>query len=571
MKQMIFETRQKSEELLQQALAIWRQSDQVDYLEDIEKDPVFSLLMMALAYQSNELDSEVERLKTEVVEEFSRMLIPFEMGHAMPATVLVQTALKDDLAEYPLNENCVFQLSGEHPFIPLLETRVLNAEVRPVVRLDGRRWKVTLSFRQPVKDLSHFAFVIRGVNYRDLSVTLKGQRVPLIKPWQYSELPFTHCFAAENITYNMGMSYLPSSLPMDLFVRQNVRLFCIEPGFQLPTEMDSLDLVFEFSGISDGFAFDKAALSLNPVLLVNARLNETTLTSDTPVARLVGSQEAGDSKNLTGRSFLHLIRPAENQLFGQTELQVRGVAGDRFNMGSLMRLVNCIITKFHSDFYAFQQFKGTDAEDVIARLEAALARLKDQSAEESFRNVSGVYLIPRRLQQVKKNDFSLGVTYLTTAGAAINPFLVQSSTFTAPSGFNSAETQMIAVPVPGMDEIRDDAALGAMMRYYVLTSDRIVTMADIRAFCYKQLLVQFGIGNDIIRQVSVHRRRQRDSSYCGYEILAEITLSATSFVKRSLQDKLPQTELLLQKMIEVRSANIYPVTVSIILVEEEQK
>jgi len=62
MKQTIFETRQRANDLLKEAIAIWRQSDQSNRLEGIEDDPVFSLLMMALAYQANEADSEIEHL-----------------------------------------------------------------------------------------------------------------------------------------------------------------------------------------------------------------------------------------------------------------------------------------------------------------------------------------------------------------------------------------------------------------------------------------------------------------------------------------------------------------------------
>lgn len=54
MRQSLFENRQKAEELIQEAIRIWRESDHPDQLEGIEHDPVFSLLMTALASQSNE-------------------------------------------------------------------------------------------------------------------------------------------------------------------------------------------------------------------------------------------------------------------------------------------------------------------------------------------------------------------------------------------------------------------------------------------------------------------------------------------------------------------------------------
>ena len=88
MKQTIFETRQRASEILKETIAIWRQSDQSDYLEGIEDDPIFSLLMMALAYRANESEGEIERLKSEVLDEFARLLAPYEVGHAIPAILI---------------------------------------------------------------------------------------------------------------------------------------------------------------------------------------------------------------------------------------------------------------------------------------------------------------------------------------------------------------------------------------------------------------------------------------------------------------------------------------------------
>jgi hypothetical protein len=439
--------------------------------------------------------------------------------------------------------------------------------------MDGRRWKVSLHFPQSVKDLSGFAFAIKDRNFQDVSLTIKGQPLPLIRPWQYSELPLSACFVPDSITYNLGQMCNLSMLPLDLFARQNVRYYCIaahSPQKFIPVETEKLDLIFEFSGIPDNWVFDRNSLALNPVFLVNAQIHEVTLSSDNPIVRLSGGQANQDEKDLTSREFLHLLRPSENQLYGNTELEVRGVAGDRFNQGSLMRLLNCIITKYHSDFYAFFQLKGVTADNAIYQLESALSQLKEETAQHALQNVSGVYLMPRGALKMQKKDFSLNVRYLTTAGASINGMLGLSTSFLPPSGLNTARTRVIALPVPGADEIRDDAALETLSRYYMLTSDRIVTMADLKAFCRKELQLRYGIAGPMIRRFTVNRRLQRETTGCGYEIVAEITLAGNSFIKRSFAEKLPSAEILLQKMVEVRSTNIYPVTVSITIEEEQQ-
>ena len=58
MKQTIFETKQRAEELLREAFNIWRQSDDNDKLEGLESDPVLKLMITAMAYQANESASD---------------------------------------------------------------------------------------------------------------------------------------------------------------------------------------------------------------------------------------------------------------------------------------------------------------------------------------------------------------------------------------------------------------------------------------------------------------------------------------------------------------------------------
>ncbi|MBR6002036.1 MAG: hypothetical protein IK045_04155 [Bacteroidales bacterium] len=568
MKQILFETRQKAEELLKEAQAVWHQSDRSDDLENLGDDPVFSMLLTALAYQSNEFDSEIERLKSEVLEDFARLLVPYTAAHAVPATAVVETSLQDGVDELPVGEDTTFMLAGQHPFMPLMETRALGVEIRSISRLDGRRWKVSLHFKNQVSDLSHFSFAVKGLNFKDLSVSIKGQLLPLVKPWHYANLPLVPCFSPESLTYNAGQICSVSVLPMDLFARQNVRMFFVDrhnPGSFFPPETENLDLVFEFSGIFDDFHFDADNLALNTVMLVNAKKNEVTISSENPVARLVGGQNDETVTDLSSREFLHLVRPADAQIFGDMALEVRGVAGDRFNQGSLVRLLNCIVTKYRSDFYAFQQLRGVSTDTAIFQLESALAELKKDSNRDVLRNVSGVYLMPRgSVKQLK--EFSLEVNYLTTAGASVNSLLSTPCSFSAPSGFSS-DIRLVGQPMLGSDEIKDEAALGELMRYYLLTGDRVVTMADMKAFCAMELKVRYGIEDKLIRRMSVHKRLEREEGGCGYEIVVDICLVANSFIKRSFTEKLPMAELLLRKMLEVRNAGIYPIKVNITIEE----
>ena len=587
MKQTIFETKQRAEELLREAINIWRQSDDNERLEGLESDPVMKLLITALAYQANESASDLEALKTEVLEEFAQLLTPYETGHATPATAVVETALQDSVTELEMTDQSVFTLNGTNfSFMPLLRTRLLNAKVNSIIRMDGRRFKVTIRFNSPVKDLSGFAFAVDSLDFQDLTVRQGGRKseelrvkseelqggrmLPLIRPWDYSELPLQNCFGLDTILYNRSQTYEASATCLDLFARQNVRLFVIkseelrvkseELRGRLTAETDGVDLIFEFTGISDRFVFDKQHFSLNPIVLVNAQMHQTTLSGGTPIVRVAGYDKDEDHVNL---QFLHAVRPSEEQLYGNSLVEVRRVAADRFNQGRLVRLLNSLIARYHSDFYAFQGLQGFSGDKTMQALQETLMRLMEITKKDQLRQVPGVYLLLRNRRLIESGKGSLDVSYLTTAGAGVNGSLHADSTFTVPGGLSGAQTRQIANPVMGRDETTEEAALASLSRYYIATNDRIVTPADIKLFCYNELLTRYGIVRDMVKSLTVNRRQQMDRHGCGYEIVVEIVLADNPFVRRSFAEKASRVEILMQKMIEVRSTNIYPVVVTL--------
>ncbi len=564
MKQTIFETRQRADELMREAINIWRQSDMNDFLEGLETDPVLSLMLTALAYQMNEAVGDMEMLKTEVLEEYAYLLTPYEVGHAVPATAVIETALQDTIPEMELTPQSEFTLTGTpYTFIPVLRSRVMNAKVRSIVRMDGRRWKVSLLFKSPVSEISGLTFAVRNVNFQDVKVTIKGQLVPLVKPWDFADLPLSQCFGLDTILYNRSQTYQAQASCLDLFARQNIRLFYVKPhaaGKLLPAETETVDLVFEFTGISDRFQFDKESFSLNTVLLANAKMHSVTLSAASPLARVAGYDNRDDQSS---QQFLHAIRPSEEQIYGNSLVEVRRVAADRFNQGQLVRLLHVLIAKYHSDYYAFQDMKGISGDKTMQALQEILLRLLDAAQKDKLRQLPGVYILLRDASAIRTGNGSVDVSYMTTAGANVNAALNSSSTFTVPTGFNSTDTRQIATPVPGSDEVSEEGALASLSRYYVATCDRIVTPADIKVFCYNELLTRYGIVRDMVSDISVSHRQQIDNRECGYEIVVEILLADNSFVKRSFAEKIPQVEILLQKMIEVRSTNIYPIHVSI--------
>ncbi|WP_274956891.1 hypothetical protein [Millionella massiliensis] len=565
MRQTIFTTRQRAEEILKEAVAIWEHSVNGEHLEGVEQDPVFSLLMTALAYQANEIDNEIEQLRTDVLDEFARMLIPYERTHALPATALVEVAPDEQVPELVLDQHTRFTLSdSSYTFIPMLRTRVLNAAVASVVRLDNRRWKVTLQCKEPVANLSGVTFRIGNNHFQDLKLFVNGHPLPLIKPWDYADLPLSGCFSLENRIYNSSSLFQPSHIWFDLFARQNVRLFAVDSyktpqGQSYPSE--KVELVFEFVGIDDNFLFDKEQLSLNCTLLVNAVVRTATLSSQSPLARLTG--ESGD---LEKWQFLHLVRPPDMQLFRDEPLELRHVAADRFEADRLVKLATTLISRFSSDYYAFQGIESLREGSFMEQFYALLKRMSEGIAKTAPQKGPGLYLMLRNVHGFHPKEVSLNVDYLMTNGSAVNALLSGKSQFVASSVSHVRSARLLADPMPGFDELQSLDAQNTLARYYLITNDRIVTPADIKVLCYNELAGRFGIMNDMVERIKVRQVQHAERNHCGFETQVFITLKDNPFIKRSFQDKIPMTELTLQKMIEVRSTNVFPVQVTIEIV-----
>ena len=556
MRQNIFNTRQRAEEIIKEAVAIWQRGFNSEQLEGIEQDPVFSLFMTALAYQANEIDNEIEQLQEEILDELTRLLIPYEKTHPLPATALVEVQLDDRIPELTLDQRCGFILPDtDYTFIPILKTRAINAEIQSVVRIDNRRWKVSLKLKGAIKQLSGMTFLVGNPHFHDLKLYANGAMLPLVKPWDYSDLPLNECFSIDNMVYNKSLTYQASNTWFDLFAQQNARLFYIDSHKGSDRPFDRLELTFEFIGIDEQFTFDKEQLSLNATILANVAQRSVTLSAAAPIARL--------SSEGNKQQFLHLIAPDDNQLYPEVPVEIRRVATDRFNAERLARLASTLVSRFASDYYAFQKIEALREGRVMEQFYNLLKKISEGLSRSSSEWASSLYLLLRNDRGFHPKEMSLRVNYLTTDGSAVNAGLNAKSTF-APLANNYIQSvRLLASPMPGYDEIRNKNAQENLARYYMITNDRIVTPADIKILCYNELERRFGITSEMVASIKVRQAQKAERHHYGFETQVYISLTDNAYIKRDFVDKIPMTELILQKMIEVRSTNVFPVIVNI--------
>lgn len=573
MKHNIFETRQRAQELMLQALNIWRASDQSFNLEGLDKDPVFSVIMSALAYQSNVLDTEVEDLKTEILEEFEKSLSVDALGCAVPTTVVVKTnALGSRPVE--IDASTTFSAFHEANLMPVLRSRVFNVRNLSVDQLDGRRWRVSFDLPEAVESLHGMTFAIPQLPYHELRVTVmdgdEEKSLDIILPWEPVNMPFTEPFSLDTLLYNRkhavncsgtygNLSPFYRNVAMDLFAKQDVSLYVIDgiEGGKAMNAKKHWELYFEFDGVGEQFYFNKAQIAFNVILLANVNIRTATITKDIPMARLINDTTDGD--------FLYLLHPDSDQMFSSLPIMVRKVNVDRFSSRRLAKLLTYLIGRYNTDYYAFHNMNATEADTSIKHIADSLYSLMEMLKKEQI-STEGVYaMIPADKRNAIDNSASLTVRYLTTPGAGANGVFLQDTAISVPESLDASMTKQIVPPQQGLDAIRDSQVEMSLRRYLMTSNDRLVTPADLKMFCYNELLIRYSIVADMIRSITVKHERFDQGSYHTYCIMVSITLSPNNFVKRAFEGKTEIVENYLQKMMQVRSAGIYPIKVKVFI------
>lgn len=554
MKQTSFETRERAAELIKETAAIWKQSNNSEVLEGLREDPVFNILMAALAHLANELEADIAHTVDNLWNEFAQEMLPYASCRPIPATIAVGMMPVGSAGEVIVDGTQTFSLHGDdrnYDFIPLLSTKVFGADVASIVRIDGRRWGVKLKFSRETDSLKGLTFAVHDSTFGDLIVSRSGREVPMISPCDVADMPYTAPFSLNTMLFNSSPMFNSSTATMDLFAKQNIRLYYIDDDEPLGENPNEVELVFEFTGISHAFVFDRSKLKLNVNILVNAHVDHASLSSEMPLVRV------GD-----GVQLMHILPPESDQVFGDRNIRVFQTGGDRFNSATLLNLLHCIENHFHSDYCAFQAASKQNLDRIIYSISSLTRSLASSIGSDSSDKVRGTYIKLQNMTSAKGEGYDVGIGYVVTEGSVVNPILADTISLSLPAGLDNGSVDIIGTPVPASDDISDSVDRVWMAKYHMATGDRIVTAADVKIFCRTELAVRYGIVDEMVDGITV-RRHVDHRAPCRYVIRVEIVLKDNRFVKKSFADRIHMVETLMENMIRVRSSNIYPIEVEI--------
>ena len=539
-----------------------------------EKDPLLRILLTAFVYQTNGLKRDVQDVEKEVISQFQSAILPYQLTQAVPAFTFIKTAKNEgDKSEVFCDDSTTFLVRKESlrlkelfPFQPLFKTKIINVTPSGVTKIATDKWNVNVDVADQDANFSYFAFMVSGLKYTDLNVYWNNEKLPLIKPWEYDRFPTNPWFSKTNMIYNKSLLYVGETQWQDLWAMLNVNYYMVAPNFRRPINSDMINLVFEFSGMSKPFNFEEQNLTFNCVPALNIIKKDFSLSSAEPIIKLavepgyddeedniMAVAKGGAIDNAHPDFFMNLVMSPESELGDLNMVTIRRFGAERFNLSELVKLSNDLRRRYESDFYAFQKINKMQNTDKVRRLDIVLKDIIEVITSNKEPE-SGIYAMLKH--GAVGSNVSLKITGLFTDGAYSNDIDVFSDV-TPPKCFDKKETRLLMKSFGGKDEVVDKAEKNMLAKYYLRTADRIVTRADLKAFC-QRYFAQNGLSDALLDVINVVERKD------GWA-----TQHVTIHLKNDFVNKREDVPLLidrLKKLIVTRSVNILPLVVDYLAV-----
>jgi hypothetical protein len=547
-------------EVVENAIKHWEKEDH-NVFNKMEKDPVVNLLLSALSYQSYDIRKNIEEFRENTIRDLHDRIVPFNLLQPVPAFSIIQTKIKKNHGDLKwrktIDETCSFEFiknrdrNKNFTFSPLLKTEIIDAEC-VIADKNGNENSifVELQAEQDIKNISGVSFYFES----EFPVTIDEiwyaeKKLPLIKPSQYNELPFTQWFNNHHWGLNKNFFLFGSyDYWQEIFLTNTANLYYIG-------NYNSKKIVFENKkNIELEIVFNShvdkrniKTVKINCIPVVNIEKNEITLNRNNPIQEL--SSENGEFLQLLYNQDMCNMEKYINSFL------VRRYGVERYNPQKLLEQLQEISYRYISDYYAFQTIPDLKNSSKIEELQKAVKDILSSIPNDHKAMKNSYYA----LLQTQGDDKDVYLEYLSTSGELANGIKkdekVTKINTVRSLNHDTMENEEIDLTVldrnqtiliqevkGGKNSISDETQKEDTAKYCLLTKDRLVTMADIRSFCYKEL------GYQNIENIDIRKNSN--------EINIDISLKKNSLYfenEEKLEQKLEQMKNILPKKMSLRS------------------
>jgi hypothetical protein len=511
--------------------------------KNMENDPVINLLLSALSYQAFHIQKNIEQYEENTLRNFCDRIVPFHLIKPTPAFSIVETKIakaSDETEEKIIDESSIFEFKRSK-FVPLLKTKILNAELENV-KQQGKNIRITLQSDNPIENLSGLSFYVdtpETVNIE--TITWNDYELPLIKPSQCNELPFTKWFNNAHLFLNQNY-YLFGTYDywQEIFLTNTTQLFYIGQydTKKIPlsgqTQIELEITLSSYSNIGD-------KLKINCIPVVNVEKKEVILNSRNPIKQL--SSDTGE--------FLNLLYDKENVEEHIDSFFIRQHGVERYNPKQLLEQMQEILYRYGSDYYAFQSISELKNSDKLKRMQEIIDDISGIMTKFENNRIKNHYYAV--LKKNETENTNVHVEYLTTSGTAANGIKKDDKAIKAPNYLDKNKTVLLLETKGGKNSIKDETQKENIAKYYFQTKDRLITQEDIRTFIKTFYYNENNKLGDDIETINIERK----SEY----IAININLNNESSLKNI--DKTTPLAETLQNKIMLKSTGIMPFQVTI--------
>lgn len=496
------------EVLKEKVLATWKKKEKWDRdvetapFNGLESDPVFNLLLTAIVYQSNLIRDDIDGFKEEIINEYFDRMLPYWLVRPVPAMAMMETMPSKNNGSCFVDESTKIVIKKQYnkskqafSFYPLIKTKIVDANIKSIKKLDCNRWDVNVCFKNQEDSIGSVSFFIRDVYFKDLNVYINGDKVKLIKPWDYDKMQLNGFFSSANMLYNSSLLYGADEQWLEMMVESGFAVFMIDPSYDYPIGTNSLNMTLELDGGSVDAEIDEKNLRINCFPIVNVILNHNnssepfTLSRSEPIKKIANEcqfdVQYADMHEMPA-FFMNLIKLDENECDDRDRFVLRRFGAERFNMRELLVLAKKLCHRYHSDFYAFQDIDELNNSSYMQKLDVALKDVL-KIIQENGEAESGIYAILKHNDNNDYGDYAININALFTNGAFAND-IQAGSAINVPQYLNKSETRLLCETKYGRNPETSSDVKYQLAKYYALTNDRIVTRMDIKAFVIKHLV-----------------------------------------------------------------------------------
>ena len=505
---------QHRRQLIKEAIEHW---DEKGELRDIESDPVVKLLFSALAYQSHSISREISTVQKNLVNEFRNKLIPYHLIKPFPAFSIIETSLKknedsniEPLESFIVDDKCEFEFGKtKMMFAPLFNTKILNARISDKqADKDSLTIQLKLSCESVIEDFSGMSFYFEESGMvPDIEISLNDKKLPLINPDDYDNLPFTDSFQHHYLLREENQQQFGNyDYWQEFFIKNRVHIFYINDYDTSIIKNKSTFPVFKihFKSRLELQYFQNRNIKINCLPVINVQKRSVTLNNSSPIKKL--SEEKG--------VFLSLL-VNENSETNDENFYIRHFGIERFNKEELLFQINDLFNRFVSDYYAFKEIDELKKGEKLENLYKAFRELWPVIMRNKNINYSGVYAILKLKNNLRYQSNDVVVNYLTTNCELANGIREGEKAGQASEFLDMGSTILLKETIGGREEEFKEDGLNHLARYNLLTKDRLVTISDLKAFCYREFKnkVQNVIATNTGKRIDIQIKLKGDVSF----------------------------------------------------------